>query len=112
MNFFPDAMALASNCVRPQQATACFRLAWFAVRSKALRLRVVEVSVQKLLECLNYRSLAKVRRIKTLFGGFAFVLLAKLDEGCSVLPLGPESPLRPPEEQQRIHHSRAVPRLG
>ena len=36
INFLPDAMALASNYVRPPQATVCLRLAWFAVRTKAL----------------------------------------------------------------------------
>jgi hypothetical protein len=36
VNFLPDAMALASNYVRPQEATACLPLAWFAVRTKAL----------------------------------------------------------------------------
>jgi hypothetical protein len=64
VNFLSDAVALASNYVRPPQATARFRLAWFAVRTKALRLRVIEVSVQKFLECLDYRSLAKVGRIE------------------------------------------------
>jgi hypothetical protein len=36
VNFLPDAMALASNYVRPQETTACLPLAWFAVWPKAL----------------------------------------------------------------------------
>ena len=36
VNFLPDAMALAANYVRPQEATSCLQLAWFAVRTKAL----------------------------------------------------------------------------
>jgi hypothetical protein len=36
VNLLPDAVALASNYVRPPQATACLRLAWFAVRTQAL----------------------------------------------------------------------------
>jgi hypothetical protein len=36
VNFLPDAMALAANYVRPQEATACLPLARFTVRTKAL----------------------------------------------------------------------------
>jgi hypothetical protein len=59
VNFLPDTMALASNYVRPQQATTCLRLAWFAVRTKTLRLRVIEISMEKFLERFDYRTLAK-----------------------------------------------------
>lgn len=31
INFLPDAMVLVSNYMRPEQTTACLRLAWFAV---------------------------------------------------------------------------------
>jgi hypothetical protein len=36
INFLPDAMVLASIYMRPPQTTACLRLAWFAVWTKAL----------------------------------------------------------------------------
>ena len=36
VNFVPDAMALASNYMRSEEAAACLRLARFAVRTKAL----------------------------------------------------------------------------
>jgi hypothetical protein len=45
VNFLPDAMALASNYMRPEEAAAGLGLARFPVRTKALGLRVMEVSL-------------------------------------------------------------------